>query len=79
MLLLPIALTLILGLAFGSVIIPETGKSVFHSLVPGIFALAGLFMIIPVAMSFSEGREQGLLKRINTTPTSSAEFMGSHL
>ena len=32
-----------------------------------------------VAMSFAEDREQGLLKRINTTPTTSTEFMGSHL
>jgi len=79
MLLLPIALTLIFGFAFGSVIIEDTGKSVFEFLVPGLFALSGLFMIIPVASSFSEDREQGLLKRINTTPTTAAEFMGSHL
>lgn len=77
--LLPIALTLIFGLAFGSVIIEDTGKSVFEFLVPGLFALSGLFMMIPVASSFSEDREQGLLKRINTTPTTAGEFMGSHL
>ena len=79
MLLFPIALTLIFGLAFGSVIIEDTGQSVFEFLVPGLFALSGLFMIIPVASSFSEDREKGLLKRINTTPTTAAEFMGSHL
>ena len=79
MLLLPIALTLIFGLIFGSVIIPDLGMSVFEFLVPGLFAISGLFMIIPVSLSFSEGREQGLLKRINTTPTTAAEFMGSHL
>jgi len=78
-LLLPIALTLIFGLAFGTVIIEDIGKSVFEYLVPGLFAISGLFMMIPVAQSFSEDREQGLLKRINTTPTTSAEFMGSHL
>ena len=80
MLLLPIVLTVVMGLIFGSVIIPETGKSVFDTyMVPGLFALSGLFMIIPVALSFTEEREQGLLKRINTTPTTAAEFMGSHL
>ena len=79
MLLLPIALTLLLGIAFGSIIIPETGQSVFAMLVPGIFSLNGLYMIITVATSFSEEREQGLLKRINTTTTTAAEFMGSHL
>ena len=78
-LLLPIALTLIFGLTFGSVIIEDIGKSVFEFLVPGLFAISGLFMAIPVAMSFSTDREQGLLKRINTTPTTAAEFMGSHL
>jgi len=78
-LLLPIALTLIFGLAFGSVIIEDTGQSVFEFLVPGLFALSGLFMAMPVAQSFSEDREQGLLRRINTTPTTAAEFMGSHL
>ena len=61
-LLLPIALTLIFGLAFGSVIIEETGQSIFEFLVPGLFAISGLFMAIPVAMSFSTDREQGLLK-----------------
>ncbi len=79
MLLLPIALTIIFGLAFGSVIMEDTGQSVFEFLVPGLFALSGLFMIIPVASSFSEDREKGLLKRINTTPTTAGEFMGSHL
>ena len=78
-LLLPIALTVIFGLAFGSVIIEGIGKSIFEYLVPGLFTLCGLFMAIPVALSFSEDREQGLLKRINTTPTTAAEFMGSHL
>jgi len=64
---------------FGSVIIEEIGKSVFEYLVPGLYAFSGLFMAIPVALSFSEDREQGLLKRINTTPTTGTEFIGSHL
>ncbi len=78
-LVLPISLTLIFGLIFGSIIIEDTGKSMFEFIVPGLFALSGLFMMINVATSFSEDREQGLLKRINTTPTTAAEFMGSHL
>jgi ABC-type multidrug transport system permease subunit len=78
-LMLPIALTVIFGLAFGSVIMEDTGQSVFEFLVPGLYALSSLFMIIPVAQSFSEDREQGLLKRINTTPTTATEFIGSHL
>jgi len=78
-LLFPIALVLIFGLAFGSVIEEEIGITVFEYVVPGLFAISGLFMVIPVAQSFSEDRAQGLLKRINTTPTTSTEFMGSHL
>lgn len=83
-LLLPIVLTLIMGLAFGTVIVEDYGwtgqtGSIFEFMVPGLFAISGLFMTMTVALSFSEDREQGLLKRINTTPTTAAEFMGSHL
>lgn len=83
-LLLPIALTLIMGFAFGSIYVENYGWTtesgyIFDFIVPGLFALNGLFIALPVALSFSEDREQGLLKRINTTPTTSAEFMGSHL
>jgi ABC-2 type transport system permease protein len=83
-LLLPIALTLIFGFAFGSIIVEGYGwttktGSIFEFMVPGLFAISGLFMAMTVAQSFSEEREQGLLKRINTTPTTAGEFMGSHM
>ena len=83
-LLIPIVLTLVFGFAFGSVVVDDFGwtgrtMSIFEFLVPGLYAISGLFMAIPVAQSFSEAREQGILKRINTTPTTAAEFMGSHL
>jgi ABC-2 type transport system permease protein len=77
--LLPIALTMLFALAFGSVIEEDIGMTIFEYVVPGLFAISGLFMMIPVAQSFSEEREQGLLKRINTTPTTATEFIGSHL
>ncbi|MFX1481297.1 MAG: ABC transporter permease [Promethearchaeota archaeon] len=78
-LLLPIVLTLTFGLLFKSIIIEDTGQSVFEFLVPGLFAISGLFMAMPVSFSFSEDRELGLLKRINTTPLTATEFMGSHI
>ena len=78
-LLLPVVLALTFGLLFGSIMIEETGQSVFEFLVPGLFAISGLLMAMPVSFSFAEDREQGLLKRINTTPTTSSEFMGSHI
>jgi ABC-2 type transport system permease protein len=83
-LLIPVILVVVFGFAFGNVIVDDYGwsgrsGSVFEFLVPGFFAISGLFMAIPVAQSFSEAREQGILKRINTTPTTAAEFMGSHI
>lgn len=83
-LLLPVALILIFGFAFGGIYVEGYGWSgesgyLFGFMVPGFIAISGLFMAIPVALSFSEDREQGLLKRINTTPTTAAEFMGSHI
>jgi ABC-2 type transport system permease protein len=83
-LLLPIALTLTMGLAFGSIVVENYGwtnqtGSIFDFMVPGLFAISALFMAMPVALSFSEDREQGLLKRINTTPMTAVEFMGSHV
>jgi ABC-2 type transport system permease protein len=78
-LLLPVVLILIFGLLFGSVMIEGIGMSVFEFLVPGLYAFSGLFMAIPVSLSFSEEREQGLLKRISTTPMTGTEFICSHL
>ncbi len=64
-LLLPIALTVIFALAFGSIIVEDYGwtgqtGSIFEFMVPGLFALSGLFKAMNVAQSFSEDREQGL-------------------
>ncbi len=78
-LLLPVALVLLFSLMFRSIIIEDVGTSVFEFLVPGLYAFSGLFMAVPVSLSFSEEREQGLLKRINTTPMTGSEFIGSHL
>jgi len=82
-LVLPIVLTLIFGLGFGSIYVDEYGPfqsgTIFDFILPGFFAISGLFMAIPVTLSFSEDRELGLLKRISTTPTTAAEFIGSHI
>lgn len=51
--------------------------SVFDHMAPGIFTFAAIFLIMIVAQSFTEDRERGLLRRINTTPTTSAEVMAS--
>jgi len=47
----------------------------FDYTMPGLFAYAAIFIIMIVAQSFAVNREKGLLRRINTTPTTPAEFM----
>jgi ABC-type multidrug transport system permease subunit len=53
--------------------------TMFDYFVPGLFAFAAIFMIMTVGQSFTVDREKGLLRRIGTTPTSSAEFMLSQV
>jgi ABC-2 type transport system permease protein len=79
MILFPATLTLVFGLAFGTVASKVPGKSQFDFMVPGLFAYACIFIIMIVGQTFSDDREKGLLQRINLTPTTSSEFMGSHL
>lgn len=52
--------------------------TMFDYMAPGIFAFAAIFLIMTVSQSFTVDREKGLLRRINTTPTTSAEFMMGH-
>ncbi|MFW9998482.1 MAG: ABC transporter permease [Candidatus Hodarchaeota archaeon] len=75
MLLFPAVLTIIFGIAFGD---PELGMS-FNAMAPGLFAYACIFIIMIVAQSFSDLREQGLLRRLNTTPMTSGDFMSSQV
>ena len=79
MLLFPLVLTLAFGLGFSTQESVIPGKSQFELMVPGLYGYACIFIIMTVAQIFSDDREQGLLARINITPTSSGEFMGSHL
>ena len=75
MILFPAVLTITFGFAFSD---PELGMS-FNLMAPGLFAYACIFIIMTVAQSFSELREQGLLRRLNTTPMSSTDFMFSNI
>jgi ABC-2 type transport system permease protein len=58
-------------------LVQATKQSAFDYMVPGIFAYAVIFLTMTVAQSFTVDREKGLLRRINTTPTTPAEFMTS--
>ncbi|MHA1912814.1 MAG: ABC transporter permease [Promethearchaeota archaeon] len=79
MLLFPAVLTLVFGVSFGGIESAIPGVTQFEAMAPGLYAYACIFIIMLVAQTFSDDREQGLLERINTTPTSSSEFIGSHL
>ncbi len=52
--------------------------TMFDYMAPGIFPFAAIFLIMIVAQSFTVDREKGLLRRINTTPATPAEFMLGH-
>ena len=82
MVLFPLILTFFFGLGFKDIIpdpIGNPGVSQFDVMVPGLYAFVCIFIIMTVAMAFSEDREKGLLRRLNTTPLTSGEFMVSHL
>jgi ABC-2 type transport system permease protein len=51
----------------------------FDYMVPGMFAYSAIFITLTVAQAFSSEREQGLLKRISLTPTSSSEVILSQV
>ncbi|HVQ01259.1 MAG TPA: ABC transporter permease [Candidatus Thermoplasmatota archaeon] len=48
-------------------------------LAPGMFTFASIFLIMMVAQSFATDRENGMMKRIRTTPTTPTEFMTSQV
>ncbi len=74
-LLFPAVLTIVFIFAFAD---PELGMNI-NLVVPGLIVYAVIFLIMTIAQSFSSEREEGLLKRLNTTPMTSAEFMGSQI
>lgn len=75
MFLFPAVLTIIFGFAFSD---PELGMT-FNAMAPGLFAYACIFIIMIVAQSFSDEREQGLLSRLSITPMKPSDFMGSQI
>lgn len=74
-LLFPAILTLTFVFAYGD---PELGMDI-NVMIPGLIVYACIFLIMTVAQSFSTERQLGLLKRLNTTPMTPGEFMGSHV
>jgi len=53
--------------------------SAFDFIAPGMFTFASIFLIMMVSQSFTQDRENGMMKRIRITPTTPAEFMTSQV
>ena len=58
-------------------LVQASKTTAFEFMMPGIFAFASIFLTMIVAQSFTLDRDSGLLRRINVTPTTAAEFMSS--
>ncbi len=80
-LLMPVGLTLVYYLALGNVYPAwhPPGTSHFEYLVPGTMGYAVIYMIMTVSMGLCEYRQAGLLKRLESTPISPSEYLGSHI
>ena len=80
LLLMPVGLTLVYYLALSGVTndyYPVPGMNHFEYLLPGTMGYAVIYMGMMVALALCEYRESGLLKRIETTPASPHEYLGS--
>jgi ABC-type multidrug transport system permease subunit len=53
--------------------------SVLDFIAPGMFTFASIFLIMIVAQSFTQDRENGMMKRIRISPTTPTEFMTSQV
>ncbi|HLN45159.1 MAG TPA: ABC transporter permease [Candidatus Sulfotelmatobacter sp.] len=53
--------------------------SALDFIAPGMFTFASIFLIMMVAQSFTQDRENGMMKRIRITPTTAMEFMSSQV
>jgi ABC-2 type transport system permease protein len=53
--------------------------SALDFIAPGMFTFASIFLIMMVSQSFTQDRENGMMKRIRITPTTPAEFMTSQV
>lgn len=68
-------LVLLLGIALGNVYGWGPELSIFEQMVPGLFAYSGILTIFTVASSVLGDRDNGVQRRLNTTPINSGEIM----
>ena len=56
-------------------LVQSSTSSQFDFMAPGLFAFAAIFLTMIVSQSMTYERDEGLLKRLRTTPVSSSEYM----
>ncbi len=70
------AMTIGLPIEIGSpALVASSTFTQWDFMAPGIFAFAAIFLTMIVAQSMTYERDEGLLKRLRTTPVSSADYM----
>ncbi len=62
-----------------SSLVDVKSTSALDFIAPGMFTFASIFLIMMVAQSFTQDRENGMMKRIRITPTTPTEFMASQI
>ena len=68
-------LVLVFGLALGNVYGWGPERSIFEQMVPGLFAYSGILIIFTVSSSVLGDRDNGVQRRMNTTPIKSGEVI----
>lgn len=67
-------------IVIGSPVLVESIKiTQFDSMMPGMFSYAVIFVTMIVSQVFTEERQQGLLKRIATTPTTASDIFAAQV
>ena len=82
LLLMPVGLALLFYVALGNVanardFYPVPGMTHFEYLLPGVMGYAVIYMSMMVALALVDYRQVGLLKRVEATPVSPTEYLGS--
>ncbi|MFN2189189.1 MAG: ABC transporter permease [Candidatus Promineifilaceae bacterium] len=78
--LMPVGLTLIFYLALSGITndyYPVPGMNHFEYLLPGVMGYAVIYMGMMIGLALVDYRESGVLKRIEATPVSTMEYLGS--
>jgi ABC-2 type transport system permease protein len=80
LLLMPVGLALIFYFALSGITndyYPVPGMNHFEYLLPGVMGYAIIYMGMMVALALVDYRQLGLLKRVQATPVSPSEYLGS--